>query len=72
MFVVVTFAALVTYGNYRFRAEAEVAIVVLASVTLDAIWASIAGRPRPGVLHRPDDPAGGGDAAALPREEVRV
>ncbi len=72
MFVVVTFAALVTYGNYRFRAEAEVAMVVLASVTLDAIWASITGRPRPGVLHRPDDPAGGGDAAALPREGVRV
>ena len=63
MFVVVTLAAFATYGNYRFRAEAEVAMVVLASVTLDAIWASIAGRPRPGVLFRPDHPGDGGASA---------
>lgn len=63
MFVIVTLAAFVTYGNYRFRAEAEVAMVVLAAVTLDAIWASIAGRPRPGVLERPDHPVDGGDPA---------
>ena len=46
MFIVTTITAFVTYGNYRFRCESEVAIVVLAAVTLDAIWSS-AGRPAP-------------------------
>ena len=45
MFIVPTVAAVVTYGNYRFRSEAEVALVVLASVALDAVWGSMAGRP---------------------------
>jgi 4-amino-4-deoxy-L-arabinose transferase-like glycosyltransferase len=45
LLIVPTVAAAVTYGNYRFRSEAEVALVVLASVTLDALWGSMAGRP---------------------------
>ncbi len=45
LFIVPTVAAVVTYGNYRFRSEAEVALVVLAAVALDALWASMAGRP---------------------------
>ena len=54
MFIVPTVAAVVTYGNYRFRSEAEVALVVLASVALDAVWGSAAGRPaRPGTGPRP-------------------
>jgi 4-amino-4-deoxy-L-arabinose transferase-like glycosyltransferase len=44
MFVVTTFTAFVTYGNYRFRSESEVAIVVLAAVSLDALWSLLAGR----------------------------
>ena len=47
MFIVTTVTAFVTYGNYRFRSESEVAMVVLAAVTLDAVWSSLAGRPRP-------------------------
>jgi 4-amino-4-deoxy-L-arabinose transferase-like glycosyltransferase len=46
MFVVTTFTAFVTYGNYRFRSESEVAIVVLAAVSLDALWSLLAGRTR--------------------------
>jgi 4-amino-4-deoxy-L-arabinose transferase-like glycosyltransferase len=47
LFVVPTLAAVVTYGNYRFRSEAEVGLVVLAAVALDALWATLAGRPSP-------------------------
>lgn len=32
------FAVLVTYGNVRFRATAEVPLVVLAAVGMDALW----------------------------------
>ncbi len=46
MVIVPTLTAFVTYGSNRFRSEAEVAIVVLAAVTLDAAWSSLAGRPR--------------------------
>lgn len=46
MFVVTTFTAFVTYGNYRFRSESEVALVVLAAVSLDALWSLLAGRTR--------------------------
>ena len=46
MFIVTTITAFVTYGNHRFRSEAEVAIVVLAAVSLDAVWSSLAGRHR--------------------------
>lgn len=45
MAVVVTVTAFVTYGNYRFRAEAEVAIVVASVVALDALWTAVAGHP---------------------------
>ena len=44
MFIVTTITAFVTYGNYRFRCESEVAMVVLAAVALDAVWSSAAGR----------------------------
>ena len=37
-FVVVSVTALLTYGNLRFREPAEVALVVLAAVALDALW----------------------------------
>jgi 4-amino-4-deoxy-L-arabinose transferase-like glycosyltransferase len=37
-FVVVSATALLTYGNLRFREPAEVALVVLAAVALDALW----------------------------------
>jgi 4-amino-4-deoxy-L-arabinose transferase-like glycosyltransferase len=37
-FVVVTLTALSTYGNVRFREPAEVSLVVLAAVALDALW----------------------------------
>ena len=47
MFIVATLTAFATYGSYRFRSEAEVAIVILAAVTLDAAWSSLAGRPGP-------------------------
>jgi 4-amino-4-deoxy-L-arabinose transferase-like glycosyltransferase len=47
MFIVPTVVAFATYGNDRFRTEAEVAMVVLASVALDAVWSSLAGRPHP-------------------------
>ena len=47
MFVTTTITAFFIYGNYRFRCESEVAIVLLASVSLDALWSSLAGRTRP-------------------------
>ena len=37
-FVVVTVTALVTYGNVRFREPAELSLVILAAVALDALW----------------------------------
>lgn len=52
MYVVVTVVAFVTYGNYRFRAEAEAATVVLAAVALDALWSAVAGRPARTPVHR--------------------
>jgi len=54
MFIVATVTAVTTYGNQRFRTEAEVAMVVLASVSLDALWSSVAGRPREEPVGRPD------------------
>jgi len=54
MFIVATVTAVTTYGNQRFRTEAEVAMVVLASVSLDALWSSVAGRPREEPVARPD------------------
>ena len=47
MFIVTTVTVFLIYANDRFRSEAEVAIVVLAAVSLDAVWSSLAGRPRP-------------------------
>jgi 4-amino-4-deoxy-L-arabinose transferase-like glycosyltransferase len=46
MFITATLTAVTTYGNQRFRTEAEVALVVLAAVTLDALWSTVAGRDR--------------------------
>ena len=37
-FVVVTVTALLTYGNVRFREPAELSLVILAAVALDALW----------------------------------
>jgi hypothetical protein len=37
--VIVTIVAAAFYGLVRFRAPAEVSIVVLAAVALDALWA---------------------------------
>ncbi len=37
-FLVVALTALLTYGNARFREPADVAVVVLAGVALDALW----------------------------------
>jgi 4-amino-4-deoxy-L-arabinose transferase-like glycosyltransferase len=53
MVVVTTVTAFATYGNYRFRAESEVALVILAAVALDALWARLVGRPPAEVLDRP-------------------
>jgi hypothetical protein len=45
-FVVVSVTALVTYGNVRFREPAELSLVILAAVALDALWRRrAAGRP---------------------------
>jgi 4-amino-4-deoxy-L-arabinose transferase-like glycosyltransferase len=71
MYVVVTVASLVTYGNYRFRAEAEVASVVLAAVSLDALWAAVAGRPPAEARRPPRDAPGpepGGPGPSAPQE----
>lgn len=80
MFVVPTVAAVLTYGNYRFRSEAEVAMVVLASVALDALWAALAGRPVERSARRraglPGGPPSRGEADRADHtaevEEVRV
>jgi Dolichyl-phosphate-mannose-protein mannosyltransferase len=40
------FAVAITYGNVRFRASAEVPIVVLAAVGVDSLWRRL--RPPPG------------------------
>ena len=37
-FVIVAVTALPTYGNLRFREPAEMSLVVLAAVGLDALW----------------------------------
>ena len=71
MFIVPTVAAVVTYGNYRFRSEAEVALVVLASVALDAVWGSAAGRPPvPGRVLTPVGVEVAGQPRVRPVEEV--
>jgi hypothetical protein len=44
--VVVSVAALLTYGNQRFREPAELSLVVLAAVALDALWRGRVGRAR--------------------------
>ena len=36
--IIVAVTALTTYGNLRFREPAEIALVVLAAVALDAVW----------------------------------
>jgi hypothetical protein len=53
MVVVTTVTAFATYGNYRFRAESEVALVILAGVALDALWTWLVGRAPAEVLDRP-------------------
>jgi 4-amino-4-deoxy-L-arabinose transferase-like glycosyltransferase len=53
MVVVTTVTAFATYGNYRFRAESEVALVILAAVALDALWTWLIGRPSTEVVDRP-------------------
>ena len=72
MFIVTTVTAALIYGNDRFRCESEVAMVVLAAVSLDAIWSSLAGRPRPtrGAAERRWAP--GEDQAVGARQEVAV
>ncbi len=71
--IVPTITAIVTYGGLRFRSEAEVAIVILAAVALDAAWSSLAGRPR---AHRrtarPPLAAGDGVEAARPAPQEAV
>ncbi len=37
-FVLVCITALVTYGNMRFREPADISLVVLAAIALDALW----------------------------------
>jgi 4-amino-4-deoxy-L-arabinose transferase-like glycosyltransferase len=37
-FVIVTVTALASYGNVRFREPAELALVVLAAIAIDALW----------------------------------
>ncbi|HYP48321.1 MAG TPA: glycosyltransferase family 39 protein [Thermoleophilaceae bacterium] len=44
-FVVVTVTALATYGNVRFREPAELSLVILAAVALDALWRRRAAAP---------------------------
>jgi hypothetical protein len=41
----VTVAAMITFGNTRYRAQAEVAIVTAAVVAIDALWRRRAGPP---------------------------
>jgi 4-amino-4-deoxy-L-arabinose transferase-like glycosyltransferase len=43
--VAASITALATYGNLRFRESAELSLVVLAAVALDALWASRSTRP---------------------------
>ena len=62
----VTIAAMITFGNTRYRAQAEVAIVTAAVVGLDALWRRWRGEP-PEVAA--DPPA---DADDRPREAVAV
>jgi hypothetical protein len=44
--LVVSATALLTYGNLRFREPAELSVVVLAAVALDALWRRRAAAPR--------------------------
>jgi hypothetical protein len=39
----VSITALTTYGNQRFRAAAEISLVVLAAVAAEALWRRRAG-----------------------------
>jgi hypothetical protein len=43
-FVLVLLVSVTSYGILRFRAPADVALVVLGAVALDALWARVAGR----------------------------
>jgi 4-amino-4-deoxy-L-arabinose transferase-like glycosyltransferase len=73
MYAVVTIVAFVTYGNYRFRAEAEAATVVLAAVAFDALWSAVAGHPARPRAHRRSPAPASDPAPVLPaREEVAV
>lgn len=46
-FVAVSLTAMITYGNARFREPADVAVVILAAVALDALWTARESRRRP-------------------------
>ena len=72
MVVVVTVSAFATYGGSRFRAEGEVALVVLAAVALDALWSALAGPPGTGRATRPEVPSTAEGTAHNVPEEVTV
>ncbi len=73
MVVVPSVAGVLTYGNQRFRCEAEVAIVVLAAVTLDALWTALVGRAPEEVLDLPHRRLGDADRpVARPSEGATV
>ncbi|HEY8584527.1 MAG TPA: glycosyltransferase family 39 protein [Capillimicrobium sp.] len=55
--------AIVTYGGTRFRYAAEPALVILAAVTLTALWARLRGAPAP---QPPPGPAASPPAAPPP------
>lgn len=64
--VLVTFTAATTFGNLRYRTAAEVAIVMFAAISFDAIWDAIRRRFGSGARSRtatdapePENPAGG-------------
>ncbi len=71
MVVTTTVTAFATYGNYRFRAEAEVALVILAAVALDALWTWLVGRSPAEVLDRPRRHSGD-SSVVRPPEGVTV
>jgi hypothetical protein len=50
--VYVTVMSALSYGTIRFRIPAEVAIVVLAAVTLVWLWDALRGRHDPGLFVR--------------------
>ena len=72
MFITTTVTAGLIYGNDRFRSEAEVAMVVLAAVSLDAVWSSLAGRPRPAGGTARHRVAGGGENVVRTPQEAGV